>query len=110
MTTITTALAITKQLAELELSERIIRDYILSLDGCDALRFSYKADASLYYTPYVWDEGEYLQGNYTPSFFDADDFYSSTLISALVELASTNGSEGMIAVNPDNDSEVLLYR
>ena len=66
MATTMNACAITKRLAELELSERIIRDYILNLEGCDAVRFTYKPDTSIYYTPYVYGATKSMSKLITP--------------------------------------------
>lgn len=109
MPTTLNAVAVTKNLKELEVSERVIRDYILGLDECDALRFTYTPNSSIHYTPCVCEDGEYVEANYAPSYFDADEFHTSTLVAALVEVAAANGNEGLIAVNADDDTNVLIY-
>ena len=112
MTTALTNAPTTKRLSELELSERIIRDYILSVAGCDALRYTVTA-ATIQYTPYLCnDSGVYEQANYCPRFFDLEDLNSeeeATLLAALWQLSADNFSDGVIAVDPDS-GDVVLYR
>ena len=105
---------IVRQISELELSERIIRNHIKNLDGCDALRFAV-TEAEITYNPYVLNEsGDYEQGDYCPRLFDVDDMNEeevevSTLLAALWEFAHESFSDGMIAVDPDSGN-TILYR
>ena len=112
MTIASTNAPTTKRLSELELSERIIRDYILSLDECDALRYTVTA-TTIQYTPYACnDSGAYEQANYCPRFFDLADLSreeEATLLAALWQLSVDNFADGVIAVDPDS-GDVVLYR
>ena len=103
----------TKHLAELELSERVIRNYILSIDDCDALRITVTS-STITYTPYVLnDTGDYEQSNNCPCFFDVEDKDSeevqeATLLAALWEFSQERFSDGLVAVDPDS-GHVVLY-
>ena len=111
-TTTRTPIATVRQSEEYTLSERVIAEHIESLNA-DALRFTDTANA-LHYTPYAYNEGEYSQAAYTPQCFDIDDFNSHTaplVAAALNEYCQVHDvADGLIAVNPDNSFELLLYR
>ena len=110
-TTTRTPVATVRQSEEFTLTERVIAEHIESLNA-DALRFTDTATA-LHYTPYAYNEGEYAQANYVPECYDIDDLNQHTaplVASALNEYCQVhNVTEGLIAVNPDNSSELLLY-
>ena len=113
MTTATrTPIATVRQSEEFTLSERVIAEHIESLNA-DALRFTDTANA-LHYTPYAFQDGEYVQADCAPQCFDIDDFNSHTaplVAAALNEYCQTHEvANGLLAVNPDNSSELLLYR
>ena len=101
-----------KELGELELSERIIRNYIQFLDDCDALRFTVTSNM-IQYTPYERNErGNYRQSNYCPCYFDVEDMVNdeveeATLLAALWKFSSESFSDGLIAVDPDNGKTIL---
>ena len=79
------------------------------MDGRDALRFTYVPNGNIYFTPYMSEDDEWIQADYVPSYFDADEFHASTLVAALVEVAAAYHNEGLVAVNPDDDAVVQLY-
>ena len=113
MTTATrTPIATVRQSEEFTLSERVIAEHIESLNA-DALRFTDTANA-LHYTPYAYQDGEYVQGAYVPECYDTDDLnqhVAPIVATALNEYCQTHEvTDGLIAVNPDNSFEMLLYR
>ena len=114
MTTATrTTVATVRQSEEFTLTERVISEHINSVEGVDALRFTDTASA-LHDTPYAFQDGEYVQADCAPQCFDIDDFNSHTaplVAAALNEYCQTHEvANGLLAVNPDNSSELLLYR
>lgn len=112
-TTTKTPVATARQSNEFTLTERVISEHISSLDGVDALRFT-DTSTALHYTAYVYQDGEYLQADYAPQCFDIDDFnqhVAPLVAAALNEYCQTHDvTDGLIAVNPDNSYELLLYR
>ena len=113
MTTATrTPVATVRQSEEFTLTERVIAEHIESLNA-DALRFTDTANA-LHYTPYAFQDDEYVQAAYVPECYDVDDFNSHTaplVAAALNEYCKARDvTDGLIAVNPDNSFELLLYR
>lgn len=113
MTTATrTPVATVRQSEEFTLTERVIAEHIESLNA-DALRFTDTASA-LHYTPYAYQDGEYVQAAYTPQCYDIDDLnqhIAPLVATALNEFCQTHDvADGLIAVNPDNSSELLMYR
>ncbi len=114
MTTATKApTATVRQSEEYLLTERVIAEHINSIQNINALRFTDTANA-LHYTAYVYQDGEYIQSDYAPQCFDIDDLnqlVAPLVASALNEFCQVNDvADGLIAVNPDNSSELLLYR
>lgn len=111
-TTTRTPIATVRQSQEFTLTERVIAEHIESLEA-DALRFT-DTEEALHYTPYSYQDGEYSQANYVPQCYDVEDFNSHTAplaAAALNEYCQThNIADGLIAVNPDNSYELLLYR
>ena len=111
-TTTRTPVATVRQSEEYTLSERVIAEHIESLNA-DALRFTDTANA-LHYTPYAYQDGEYVQGAYVPECYDTDDLnqhVAPIVATALNEYCQTHEvTDGLIAVNPDNSFEMLLYR
>ena len=105
--------ATARQSQEFTLTERVIAAYINSVDGVDALRFTDTASA-LHYTPYSYQDGEYSQADYAPQCFDIDDLnqhVAPLVAAALNEYCQVHDvTNGLLAVNPDNSSELLLYR
>ena len=114
MTTALPCAPVIKYLNELELSERIIRNHILSIADCDALRITVTC-GTITCIPYVCnDDGDYEQGNYCPHFFDVEDMNNeevqeATLLAALWEFSHKSFAEGLIAIDPDS-KHVVLYR
>ncbi len=114
MTTATrTPVATVRQSEEFILTERVIAEHIARLDGVDALRFT-DTESALHYTPYAYQDGEYVQAAYVPECYDIDDLnqhVAPLIATALNEFCQTHDvADGLIAVNPDNSSELLLYR
>ena len=105
-----TSIATVRQSEEFTLTERVIAEHIASLDA-DALRFTDTADA-LHYTPYAYNEGEYVQAAYVPECYDIDDLnqhVAPIVATALNEFCQTRDvADGLIAVNPDNSRELLI--
>ena len=112
-TAIRTPIATVRQSEEFTLTERVIAEHIARLDGVDALRFT-DTESALHYTPYSYNEGEYSQADYAPECYDIDDLNQHTaplVASALNEYCQVhNVTDGLIAINPDNSYEFLLYR
>ena len=108
-----TPVATTRQSQEFTLTERVISEHINSVEGVDALRFTDTANA-LHYTAFVNQDGEYVQADFAPQCFDLDDLnqhVAPLVAAALNEYCQVHSvSDGLIAVNPDNSSELLLYR
>jgi hypothetical protein len=111
-TTTRTPIATVRQSQEFTLAERVIAEHIESLEA-DALRFT-DTEEALHLTPYSYQDGEYSQANYAPQCFDVEDFNSQTaplVAAALNEYCQTRDvADGLIAINPDNSYELLLYR
>ena len=112
-TTTKTPVATARQSQEFTLTERVIAEHINSTNDVDALRFTDTANA-LHYTAYVYQDGEYVQADYAPQCFDIDDLnqhVAPLVAAALNEYCQVHSvTDGLIAVNPDNSSELLLYR
>lgn len=113
MTTATrTSIPTIRQSEEFTLTERVISEHINSLDA-DALRFT-DTDEALHFTPYSFQDGEYSQASYVPECYDIDDLnqhVAPLVATALNEYCQTHDiTDGLIAVNPDNSYELLLYR
>ncbi len=114
MTTATrTPVATVRQSEEFTLTERVIAEHIARLDGVDALRFT-DTETALHFTPYSYQDGEYAQASYTPECYDVDDLnqhVAPLVATALNEYIQVNSvTDGLIAVNPANSFELLLYR
>ncbi len=114
MTTATrTPIATVRQSEEFTLTERVISEHINSVEGVDALRFTDTPNA-LHYTAYIHQDSEYVQADYAPQSFDIDDLnqhIAPLVAAALNEYCQAHDvADGLIAVNPDNSSELLLYR
>jgi len=114
MTTIpATATVKVRQSREWALAERVIADYINNLDDVDAIRFT-DTSSGIHFTAYVYSEGEYEQASYVPHYYDTDDFSSDVapiVAFALNDLCQAyEMTDGIIAVNTDNDKELLLTR
>ena len=98
---------------EFTLTEYVIAKHINQLDNADALRFTDAATA-LHYTPFVCKDGEYVQADYVPQCYDVEDFnqqIAPLVAHALNEYCQVHDvTDGLLAVNPDNATELLLYR
>lgn len=55
------------------------------------------------------EDDEWVQVDCIPSYFDADESHTSTLVAALVEVAAAYHNEGLVAVDSDDDAVVQLY-
>ena len=113
MTTTKPSIATVRQSQEFTVTERVISEHINSIDGVDALRFTDTPNA-LHYTPYAYQDGEYVQADYAPQCFDIDDLnqhIAPLVAAALNEYCQAHDvADGLIAVNPDNSFQLLLYR
>lgn len=106
----TKSLATVRRLEELTVTERVIRDYILNLDGCDAISFTAKQDVSLMMVPCLYQDGEYAATAYVPRVWDADDTNGDdTIATALMDYAPAGEYSAVIAIDPDDSNVLLCY-
>jgi len=110
----TNATCVVKRLNEMTLQERCIREYILQLDiqsddsNVDAVFFADSEELML--TPYVCKDGEFVQANYSPQFWDVDAINRGPAgVYAINQFAADEWPSGIFAIDANNSDVLLFY-
>ena len=111
--TATTTTVNVRQSREWTLAERVIASYLNKQEGVDAVHVT-DTTAAIIYTSHAYDDGNYTPAEHAGRCYDSEELregYAPLIAFAVNDFCQANNfSEVLIAINTDDDRELLVIR